>query len=55
VLISYDADNPRESWAACRTQQGWDGRTVEELRGALLVNGQSPWDETMTSEVSEDA
>jgi len=45
LLISYDArrDELRPSWAACRTQHEWDGRTVEELKaaGAVLPSGEA--------------
>lgn len=43
LLISYDQNNLRDSWAACRSGNGWDGRTVDELSDAVLANGESPW------------
>lgn len=44
VIVSYDAEQSRPTWAACCTRHGWDGRTITELRTATLVDGSSPWD-----------
>lgn len=39
VVITYDAETPRDSWSAVRSDDGWDGRTADELDGAVFADG----------------
>lgn len=43
VMLSYDANRPRSSWASCLAGRGWNGRTQGELADAVLVDGSPAW------------
>lgn len=43
VVISYDAAHPRDTWASCRSDDGWYGRPRDELAEAVFADGEPCW------------